>query len=177
MSQHDPVDPVRLVRFDASHLAAFRETMLGEPEVARFTRFPVPVPEGWAQGWFGRYEQGWADGTMALFAITGDADEFLGFCMAVGIDRESATCELGYATMPATRGRGVATAALRLLSDWAFAELAMLRLELHISAGNEASRIVAERAGFVYEGTLRSAYFKQGLREDTEIWSRLPTDA
>ena len=51
-----------------------------------------------------------------------------------------------------------------------------LRVELFISAENEASQAVATRCGYVREGVLRSAYFKEGLREDTEIWSRLPSD-
>jgi RimJ/RimL family protein N-acetyltransferase len=52
----------------------------------------------------------------------------------------------------------------------------MLRLELLISPENPASRRVAERCGYVQDGTLRSLHFKQGLREDTELWSRLPSD-
>jgi RimJ/RimL family protein N-acetyltransferase len=35
---------------------------------------------------------------------------------------------------------------------------------------------VAARCGYVFEGVLRSHYFKAGLREDTELWSRLPAD-
>lgn len=52
----------------------------------------------------------------------------------------------------------------------------MLRLELLISVANEASKRVATRAGYVREGVLRSLYLKPGVREDTEIWSRLATD-
>jgi RimJ/RimL family protein N-acetyltransferase len=70
----------------------------------------------------------------------------------------------------------VASAALRALTEWAFSELGAERLELLIATGNDASKRVAERCGYVREGVLRSAYFKQDLREDTEIWSRLPTD-
>ena len=76
---------------------------------------------------------------------------------------------------PAARGRGVATEALRLLTDWAFG-LGMLRAELHISVDNVASKRVAERNGYRLDGVLRSLWFKGDLREDTEIWSRLPTD-
>jgi RimJ/RimL family protein N-acetyltransferase len=50
------------------------------------------------------------------------------------------------------------------------------RVELRISADNLASIAVAKRCGFVYEGTLRSLYFKDGLRSDTAIYSRLPSD-
>jgi hypothetical protein len=32
------------------------------------------------------------------------------------------------------------------------------------------------RASYRYEGTLRSLHLKQDVRDDTEIWSRLPDD-
>ena len=96
--------------------------------------------------------------------------------MAPKIDRETRTAELGYVVAPEARGRGVATGALSRLTAWAFDELQMFRLELLISVDNVASKTVAERCGYVREGVLRSAHFKQGLREDTEIWSRLATD-
>ena len=77
---------------------------------------------------------------------------------------------------PAARGRGVGTKALRLLTEWAFGERGLLRLELMISIDNQASKIVAERAGYVREGVLRSLYVKEGVREDHELWSCLPSD-
>ena len=52
----------------------------------------------------------------------------------------------------------------------------MERIELLISVDNPASKRVAERAGYVREGVLRSLWFKQDRREDTEIWSRLAGD-
>jgi RimJ/RimL family protein N-acetyltransferase len=62
------------------------------------------------------------------------------------------------------------------LTDWAFEELGALRLELLIGVTNDASKRVAERSGYRFEGVLRSRHFKQDMREDTEIWSRLPSD-
>jgi RimJ/RimL family protein N-acetyltransferase len=68
----------------------------------------------------------------------------------------------------AARRRGVGTRALRLLTEWAFAEPDAIRLELLISVAN-----LAENCGYVREGVLRSFHAKQGFREDTQIWSRL----
>jgi ribosomal-protein-alanine N-acetyltransferase len=70
----------------------------------------------------------------------------------------------------------VATESLRLLTEWAFAELEPRRIQLIISPENHASRRVAERNGYRYEGTLRSFYVMQDTWRDAEIWSRLPTD-
>jgi RimJ/RimL family protein N-acetyltransferase len=150
--------------------------MLDDPDLLRFTRVPEPVPPGFARAWLERYEQGRSEGSREAFAVVGDADEFLGIVMAPRIDRDADTAELGYLVAPEARGRGVATEALRQLTAWAFEELGMLRLELMISVDNGASKKVAERCGYRREGVLRSAYVKQGRREDTEIWSRLPTD-
>jgi RimJ/RimL family protein N-acetyltransferase len=154
------------------HLPALFE----DAAIQRFTRIPVPVPEGFARTWLETYERGRHEGTHEAFAIV-DGDEFLGVAVAPRIDAEARTVELGYVVAPDARGRGVATAALRLLTEWAFTALDVLRIELLISAENGASRRVAERCGYTREGLLRSLYVKPGLREDTEVWSRLPADA
>jgi len=150
--------------------------MLDDPDILRFTRIPEPSPPGFARAWLERYEEGRAEGTREAFAVVDEDGHLLGLAVAPTIDRETRTAELGYIVAPAARGRGVATAALRELTEWAFSELGMLRLELQISPGNTASKRVAERCGYVLEGVLRSHYFKQGRREDTELWSRLPAD-
>jgi RimJ/RimL family protein N-acetyltransferase len=166
---------VRLVQLGERHLPPF-ERMLDDPDIMRFTRLPVPAPPDFPRTWLARYEQGRRDGTSEAFAIENEAGEFLGCVMAFAIDADEQTCELGYLVAPAARGRGVGTRALRLLTDWAFAERGLLRLELMISVDNEASKIVAERAGYVREGVLRSIYVKQDVREDHELWSCLPSD-
>jgi RimJ/RimL family protein N-acetyltransferase len=157
------------------HLAGY-EDLLRDPEVLRFTRVPDPPPPDFAQTWFSRYESGRRDGTREGFAIVDGAGEFLGLALAPRVDREGQTAELGYIVAPAARGRGVATAALRLLTKWAFYELDAVRLELLVGVENEASKRVAERSGYRPEGLLRSVYLKPGRREDTEVWSRLRDD-
>lgn len=167
---------IRLEPFTSAHLEAFA-ALIEDPGVQRFTRVPVAPPPGYPQEWFARFEEGRRDGTReALAIVDADGGGFLGVGVALRIDRPGRTAELGYAVAPAARGRGVATQALRSLTEWAFAELGALRLELMISVDNEASKRVAGRCGYVREGVLRSMHLKQELREDTEIWSRLPTD-
>ena len=132
---------------------------------------------GFARAWYEAYERGRIDGTREAFAVVGgDGRAFLGATVLPRIDLQSRTAEIGYVVVPEFRGRGIATEALREVARWAFAELEALRLELLISVENDASKRVAARSGFVREGVLRSAYVKPGLREDTEIWSRLTTD-
>ena len=151
--------------------------MLEDPEMLRFTRIPEPVPADFAETWSARYEQGRADGTRMNFAIVeGPERSVVGFAVAPVIDTEAATTELGYAVASTARGRGVATAALRELTAWAFAELGMVRLELLIDVENLGSQRVAEKCGYQLEGVLRSVYVKPGRRTDTQCWSRLVSD-
>lgn len=56
--------------------------------------------------------------------------------------------EVSYWLAGYARGRGVATRALRLLTDWALATLELHELRLWMHADNHGSRVVAERAGY-----------------------------
>lgn len=149
-----------------------------DPDVQRFTRFPVPAPPDFEEVWWSRLEEGRRCRSRESFAVIGHADgRAIGVAGSPRIDHEARTAELGYLIAPSARGRGVATQALTLLTDWAFTELHALRLELLISDQNPASRKVAVRCGYQLEGVLRSLYLKGDIRWDTEIWSRLPTDS
>jgi RimJ/RimL family protein N-acetyltransferase len=150
--------------------------MLADPLVQQYTMVPTPIPQGFEREWLQRYEDGRADGTREAFAIVDEDNEFLGLALAFAIDREGRELELGYTLKPEARGRGAATWAVRELTEWAIRELDPLRIQLQISADNVASKGVAERAGYVYEGTLRSVHFKQGIRQDMEVWSRVEGD-
>ena len=167
---------VRLEPFSRSHLGVISE-LAADPDVQRFTRFPVPPPPDFAEIWWSRLEAGRSNHARESFAVIDEADgRALGIAGAPKIDHEARTAELGYLIAPSARGRGVATQALALLTEWGLGELAALRLELLISDQNHASREVAIRCGYHLEGILRSLHLKEGVRGDTEIWSRLPTD-
>jgi RimJ/RimL family protein N-acetyltransferase len=167
--------PVRLELLNESHLAAVA-AMVADPDVLRFTRVPDPTPPDFAREWLAIYEAGRRDGTREAFAAVDGDGRLLGLALAFGIDRTEREVELGYIVAPDARGRGVGTAILRALTDWAFAEAGALRIRLIIETVNEASLKVAERCGYVREGVLRSLYFKDGRRIDAVLLSRLPTD-
>src|SRR5436305_13747638 len=145
--------------------------MFGDEDVLRYTRVPNPVPPGWEREWLEVYEKGRRDGTREAFAVVhADDGSFLGLGLAFDIDREGRQLELGYVVSPHARGRGVATRTLEVLTDWAFAELDALRIALWISAENEPSKRAPTHAGLRSEGELRSFHFKQGMRDDFEVW-------
>ena len=67
------------------------------------------------------------------------------------------------------------TAVLWLIAAAAFSSGAA-RVQLRAAVGNDASRRVAEKAGFSLEGVLRSSYWnpRLGRRVDWAMYSLLP---
>jgi RimJ/RimL family protein N-acetyltransferase len=63
---------------------------------------------------------------------------------------------------PADRGRGYGSDALRALLGFAFGQLRFERVWLDVYDLNPGARSVYERIGFVYEGTLRHAVYREG---------------
>ncbi len=69
--------------------------------------------------------------------------------------------------------KGYATEALRIFTSYLFELKDIKRLEVHLIKGNIASRKIAEKCGFVYEGLKRQAVFSRGKYEDIELLSLL----
>jgi RimJ/RimL family protein N-acetyltransferase len=166
------VTDVRLVPLTEQHLDEVRDMIMTDPVVIEFSRIPDPVPDGFERKWFAMYAAARLDGTREAFAVL-EGGRLVALGVAPTIDREQRSVELGYMVAERARGRGVATATLRELTRWAFAELDPVRVELLISDANEASKAVARRCGYTLEGTLRSKYMKPGVWVDTTVWSRL----
>jgi RimJ/RimL family protein N-acetyltransferase len=163
---------IHLEPLGAEHAAGL-DALAEDDDVRRFTYVPSRPPAGFGEQWAERYVDGWRDGSRAGFAIVGSDGTFLGMAAYVRLDLDAREGEIGYIVAPTGRGRGVATRALRLLTDWGLDDLELERVELRIDVENGPSEIVAERAGYMREGVLRSRHFKEGLRCDLGIWSRL----
>lgn len=109
--------------------------------------------------------------------IADDADRGLGVITLHFSANDPTLAGVGYWLRPEGRGRGAATAAVRLLAGWAFEALSIQRLHLTTAIDNLASQRVAERAGFTLEGRLRGWMpTAEGRRRDSLMFSLLPSD-
>ncbi|HEY8471759.1 MAG TPA: GNAT family N-acetyltransferase [Natronosporangium sp.] len=84
--------------------------------------------------------------------------------------------EIAYAVAPQARGFGLAAEAVDGLAIALILEHGFQRIELRVAPGNIASRRVAEKAGFTYEGLLRNAGQLHTGRVDLEVWSLVAAD-
>ena len=170
-------DAIRLEPLTAALMPDLGWVLDGDPDTARFTRIPTDPDREFLTGWLARYERAWDDGSAAGFAVrdlaTGNS---VGFAGIVQLELDKQEGEIGYVVAPSARGRGVAGRAVDLLTRWGFETLRLQRIELRIDPANEPSTRIARHAGYRLEGTLRNLYFKEGLRSDVAVWSRLAID-
>ena len=74
------------------------------------------------------------------------------------------------------RGHGIATAALRAVTEWGLSALRIPRLQLCVEPWNAASIRTAEQAGYQREGLLRSWQQVGDERRDMFMYSELGTE-
>ena len=149
-----------------------------DPLLQRFMP-PLPVPFTYAQAH--DYISDVAPGMFAdgggLWAIADPVtDRLLG---GIGLDKvvpHRGQCEVGYWVGPWARGRGVAVAAVRALTEHAF-HTGMARIELLTHRENGPSQRVALAVGFRFEGVRRAVLpNRDGGRDDLLAYARLAGD-
>jgi RimJ/RimL family protein N-acetyltransferase len=151
--------------------------MLRDPEVALWNPGPPRLDLDEARAWCARGAD-WSDGTHATFSVhDATSGRLLGNVSVHQIDRAQRDAEIGYRVAPWARGQGVASDAVSAATRWAFGALGLVRIELAHAVANPASCRVAEKAGFLLEGTLRQAFvYGDGTRQDEHLHARLVTD-
>lgn len=107
------------------------------------------------------------------FAITVD-DKVIG---SIGVFRQGnihrRTAELGYYVAEEYWGKGIMTEAVKQICKYVFDNSDIIRIYAEPFAYNAASCSVLEKAGFQYEGTLRSNAVKNGKVIDMKMYSLL----
>jgi RimJ/RimL family protein N-acetyltransferase len=145
--------------------------------IQRFTMVPVPYGLQDARQWFDDRPRALAEGD-ALSLIVEDraGGTFAGVVSLLRPDWPSSVVEVGYWVAPWARRRGAASRAARLLAVHAIEDLGFARVTCHADVENTGSMRAAERAGFVREGTARSAVSAKGRRWTLALYGLLPED-
>ena len=91
--------------------------------------------------------------------------------LELGTDVFRRSAAVGYWLGQPFWGRGIATEALRAVTDYAFTTLDICRLEAGVFDWNPASARVLEKAGYVLEGRSRLAVTKAGRTGDRLLYA------
>ncbi len=133
-------------------------------------RFPHPYTAEAAAMWVHIANENPAEPAFAI-AVNGEAVGGIGLILGEDIDRRSA--EIGYWLSEEFWGRGIATAAVRALSEYAFAQFDLARIWACVFEWNPGSMRVLEKAGFTREGILRRAATKDGQTIDVVLYAMI----
>jgi RimJ/RimL family protein N-acetyltransferase len=100
--------------------------------------------------------------SIELIGIENATGKAVVWCGLHDIDWQGRMCDTGYWVRKSAQRQGFATEAANAMVRYAFGALAMRRVGLTYSEGNEPSRRIAERLGFSFEGTQRGANILPG---------------
>jgi RimJ/RimL family protein N-acetyltransferase len=148
-----------------------------DPDIQHFTFVPRPYRAAHARDWVsgapGRRVRG---EDLSLVIADAQTGALLGTVGLQHPDWQHRTGAIGYWVAPWARGRGAAGRASALLGRWALVTLGLRRVTIDADATNAASRRAAERAGFTFEGVLRSAIAVKGRRWSLATYSLIAED-
>lgn len=86
------------------------------------------------------------------------------------------SANIGYWLGEAYQGLGIVSTALRRLIQYGFEDLALNKVIIRAGVGNAKSSAIAQRLGFVYEGTARANEFLHQRYIDHQIFSLLKVE-
>lgn len=155
-----------------------------DPAIARWTTVPSPYTREDAEGFVDRFvADGWADGTSFTWAVRepGESDGVVLGMVGMACEGAEGTQragEVGFWCAPDARGGGLITEAARLVVDWSLDPegLGLGVVRWRANVGNWASRRVAWKLGFRFEGTLRRFGQQRGRLVDSWVASLVPED-
>jgi ribosomal-protein-serine acetyltransferase len=82
--------------------------------------------------------------------------------------------EMGYWISEELQGKGIVTRSSLTMMGFAFDELKLNRVEIHVAVGNDRSSAIPERLGFTREGTLRKmGWHAAGEHADLVVYGML----
>ena len=169
--------PDLLIRPPVAEDAPEAYELMNDPDVRRWNPTRECPDLATAEQWC-RDGADWSEGTHATWhAVDRRTGRMVGNASLFAFDTDDLVAKIGYRVLPTARGRGVARQMVDAVTRWAFESRGLMRVQLEHAVPNLASCKVAVGAGFVLEGTARSAYaVPDDGREDCHIHGRLPTD-
>ena len=146
------------------------EAAYADPGIQRWHVQSMTAEE--ASAWVSSRPERWTTEQGADWAVTAD-DRLVGRICVRTLELFQGEGEVSYWVLPAGRGRRVAPRTLTAVTDWMFTEIGLHRLSLRHSTQNVPSCRVADKTGFLLEGTLRQSMWHADGWHDMHLHARL----
>ena len=174
---------IRLRRNERTDVPKF-VAWLNDPEVRRYLSRDMPVSTA--------HEEQWFENTLKLpvpeqpFAIEirkttpeseTEAWQTIGNCGFMGVEQITHSAEVGlFIGDKSCWNKGYGTEVMRLLLRFGFGTLNLNHIFLRVDEANKGGIRAYEKAGFIHEGRLRQATFRDGQYRDVLIMSVLRSE-
>ena len=132
--------------------------------------FPHPYTEEHGKAWLEKVVNALPAINMAIEA---DGKLVGGIGLILNGDVYIKSAEIGYWLGEQYWGKGIATEAVRQMTEYAFYYFDLVRLYAEVFETNKASMRVLEKNGYYLEGVRRKAVFKNDVLMDDYIWVKL----
>jgi RimJ/RimL family protein N-acetyltransferase len=145
------------------------------PKVSAFLRdrFPYPYTIDDASFWINLVKD---QQPLTGFAIIVNGEACGGIGFDPFHDESRITAEIGYWLGEEHWGKGIITAAVKLVTTYAFEHFPLIRIEAGVYDKNTASMRVLEKAGYMKESVLRRSIIKNGEVMDKHMYAIFKED-
>ena len=148
---------------------------VNDPDVTRYLSLYLPMSTVDEENWFNSMTQrSQSEKTLVIEVRDGNGWKMIGNCGVFDIDTIGRLGEIGIMLGEKDEwDKGYGTEAMSLLVHHCFETLNFNRVYLRVYAENLRAKRAYEKAGFVEEGRLREAVYKNGKYDDVIIMSVL----
>ncbi len=162
----DEVDLAAAIQESRERLAPWMPWVHGDTSAGALRRFSTGASEEWT-----------SRKSLQMLIFDRATGRLLGNSGFPRLDWSVRSFEIGYWLRTSAEGHGFMTEAVRLLTQTAFRPLQANRVEIRVDPRNTRSCRVAERLGYVLEGTLRNcALDGEGRISDRHVFALTPED-
>ena len=151
-------------------------TLASAKEISDNTFVPVPYPPEVAEEFVRTRRELWSKDEAYVFGIIEKSGGRFAGCMGLHLFHDHFRAEVGYWIGLPYWGRGLATAALRLLIQFGFERLKLNRIEAGHFEHNIASGRVMQKANMRFEGVRRQAFWHRDRFKDAHWHAILRED-
>ena len=151
---------------------------VNDPEVTRYLSLYLPLSIVDEENWFNAMSQRpQSEKTLSIEIHNESGWKLIGNCVVFDIDTVARSGELGIMLGEKDEwNKGYGTEAMKLLLRHCFNTLNFNRVQLRVYSENLRAKRAYEKAGFVEEGRLREAIYKNGNYDDVIVMGILRSE-